>query len=104
MNDDDFKAAFRTLDQVEPSQEFLRQVRSIPHRHPRDAAFWTALWQLFGAPSRLLALGIAASCGLFVGYLTLEEETPDHELSAFLDLGADDTSLLGATELDGDTP
>lgn len=104
MNDDDFKAAFRTLDPVEPSPEFLRQVRSIPHRHPRDAAFWTSLWQLFGAPSRLLALGISASCGLFVGYVTLEEEAPDAELAAFLDLGADDTSLVGAAELEGNTP
>jgi hypothetical protein len=104
MNDDDFKAAFRSLDKVEPSAEFLRQVRSIPHRHPRDAAFWSSLWHLVGAPSRLVALGLSASCGLFVGYLTLDDEAPDDELSAFMDLGADDTALPSAIELEGDTP
>lgn len=104
MNDEDFKAAFRNLDQVEPSAGFLRRVRSIPRTHPRETPFAASLWSLLGAPSRLVALGISASCGLFVGYMTLEEEPADDELTAFMDLGADDTSLAGVNELDGNNP
>jgi hypothetical protein len=104
MNDEDFKAAFRNLDKVEPSAEFLRRVRSIPHAFPRESTFVASLWSLLGAPSRLVALGISASCGLFVGYMTLEEEPPDDELTAFMDLGADDTSLTGVNDLDGNSP
>lgn len=104
MNDDDFKAAFRGLDRVEPSADFMRRVRSLPHTHPRDLEFWASLWRLVGAPSRLVALGLSAACGLFVGYVTLDEEAPDDELSAFMDLGADDGSLLTVTDLEGDTP
>lgn len=104
MNDDDFKAAFRALDPVEPSAEFLRAVRSIPHRYPRAAAPAASLWRLFGAPNRLFALGLSAACGLFVGYLTLDDEMTDDELTAFMELEVDDTALPNATELEWDAP
>lgn len=104
MNDDDFKAAFRGLDNVEPSADFLRQVRSIPRNHPREASFGASLWHLFGVPNRLFALGLSAVTGLFVGYLTLEQETYDDELMAFIELGPDESLLPSATELEGDAP
>lgn len=91
MNDDDLKAAFRSLDRVQPSADFLQSVRTIPLRHPRDAGF--SLWRLFGLPTRLAALSLSAVCGLGVGYLTLDDDAGDDELSAFLELGAEDGAL-----------
>lgn len=104
MNDDDFKAAFRGLDQVEPSADFWRRVRSIPQAHPREAALGTSVWHLFGARSRLFALALSATCGLFVGYVTLEQETADDELTAFMELETEDTLWAGVMELAGDAP
>lgn len=109
MTDDDLKAAFRSLDRVQPSADFLQAVRSIPLRHPRGASEFS-LWRLFGLPSRLVALGMSAACGLGVGYLTLDDDTAgDAELSAFLELGAEDTALSedtlsGAADAEWDTP
>lgn len=100
MNDDDLKAAFRSLDRVQPSADFLQSVRTIPLRHPRDAGF--SLWRLFGLPTRLAALSLSAVCGLGVGYLTLDDDVSDAELSAFLELG-DDAALGDDTALDEDS-
>lgn len=106
MNDDDLKAAFRSLDRVQPSADFLQSVRTIPLRHPRDPSGFS-LWRLFGLPTRLAALSLSAVCGLGVGYLTLDDDVGDAELSAFLDLGAEDTALsddaLGSEALGNDT-
>ena len=105
MTDDDLKAAFRSLDRVQPSTDFLQSVRSIPLRYPRGASDFS-LWRLFGLPSRLVALGMSAVCGLGVGYLTLDDDAGDAELSAFLELGEDTAlsdSALNESALDDDT-
>jgi hypothetical protein len=106
MTEDDFKAAFRRLDRVEPSATFLGSVRSIPMRHPRESNTPLSLWSLLRLPSRLATLATAAMCGLGVGYLTLEQEPDpaDAELSAFLNLDADDNLYAGSPDLDWDSP
>lgn len=103
MKDDELKTLFATLDPVEPSSAFLGQVRSIPLRLPHAKEARLSLWALFGLPSRLATFALSALLGLGAGYLTLEEETSDSELSAFLEIGAHE-SLFTTQDSDEDLP
>jgi hypothetical protein len=100
MTDDDFKAAFRKLDRVEPSADFFAKARGIPLRYPREEAF--SLWQLFKLPSRIVTLAFSATFGLAIGYVTLDEEPVDTELSAFLELDAEETLFATSADVDWD--
>lgn len=101
MTDEDFKAAFRKLDRVEPSVDFLANARAIPLRYPREER--SSLWQFLRRSNRWATLALSASFGLTVGYLTLEEEGDDPELSAFLALDGDATFTTSA-DVDWDNP
>jgi hypothetical protein len=98
MTDDEFKVALRKLDGVEPHPDFLARARSIPLRYPREGGF--SLWQLIRVPQRLAMLAVSASCGLAIGYVTLEEEADDAELDAFLDLDAEETVFATSDDVD----
>jgi hypothetical protein len=102
MTDDEFKAAFRKLDSVEPSAKFFAQARSIPLRYPREES--VSLWQLFRLPRRIATLALSATCGLAIGYITLDEEPEDTELSAFLDLDAEESLLASPAEVEWGSP
>ena len=102
MTDDDFKTAFRTLDRVEPSADFFVRTRSIPLRYPREERF--SLWQLLKLPSRIATLALSATCGLAIGYMTLDEEPDDTELSAFLDLDGDESVFATSADVEWDAP
>lgn len=102
MTDDDFKAAFRKLDGVEPSTDFLARTRAIPLRYPREQGL--SLWQVFALPSRLATLAFSASFGLAIGYLTLDEEPSDPELSAFLELDANESVFATSADVEWDGP
>lgn len=102
MTDDDFKAAFRKLDRVEPSVDFFARARSVPLRYPREQNF--SLWQLFKVPSRIATLALSATCGLAIGYMTLDEEPDDVELSAFLDLDGEETLFATSSDVEWDSP
>lgn len=105
MTDDDFKAAFRSLDPVEPSPTFLQSARSIPLRFPRAAVAETSLWRFFRLPARLTTLAVSAMCGLGVGYLTLDQASAaDTELNAFLELDASDDFFATSTDEDWIAP
>lgn len=101
MTDEEFKTAFRKLDGVEPSVDFLAKARSIPLRYPREQGF--SLWQLL-KPNGLATLALSATFGLAVGYVTLEDESDDPELSAFLDSAADETLFTTSGDVDWESP
>lgn len=104
MNDNEFKAAFRQLDRVEPSAAFMQAVRSIPLTHPRGSDL--PLWRALVAPSRWMAIAASAVFGLGVGYLTLDQtpESDETELDAFLALDSDEPLFTTSVEEDWDSP
>jgi hypothetical protein len=84
-----FDAMFKTLESVEPRPDFLRTLRQIPLEHPRKSG---SSFEFFGFR---LALGLAASLGLgiLVGHLPTSNADSNSELTAFLDLDAQEQPL-----------
>lgn len=105
MTDDEFKAAFRQLDSIEPSPGFLQATRSIPLRLPRPDGS-VSLWEIFRRRSRVATLAVSALCGVGVGYLTLDQsaEGTDGDLAAFLNSDTDDALFAGAVDADWGSP